>query len=371
MGLITWCLPLVAVGQVQDSEPGDSGSSNGNAPTEQPKKPVDSGGLQPKPVTGTPSPPRAVNPKLIRVFLMDGSVIAGELSVESIGVTTHFGKLTVPVSQIISMTPGLESHTTLSGKINRLLEDLGSDDYKTREQAHKDLFAMGTPIRDVVSESIADKNAERKRHATEIVQKMDEILEEADDDDDEGLTPKLWVRHDLIVTPKFTIAGRISPSVFKVTSKYGPLNVSLNDIKTAERDTGAAQSIAKKLSVPGNSIVQRGMKSSGISVEPGDTVTVSAEGNVAMTPWGSSSVSGPEGRSNYGSYQSGGKQFFGGTLVARVGNSGQLIKVGRKVKFVVKKSGTLKFGMAMNNSYVGSNYRFPGDYKVRLRVTKK
>ena len=81
---------------------------------------------------------KKVNPKRVRVFLMDGSVIAGELSVDAFDVKTEFGMLKIPVEKILAITPGLESHTGLSAKIKKLIEDLGNDDYKTREQAHKD-----------------------------------------------------------------------------------------------------------------------------------------------------------------------------------------------------------------------------------------
>ena len=303
---------------------------------------------------------------------MDGSVIAGELSVDSIEVQTEFGKLVVPVTKIVSITPGLDSHVKLYAKIKKLVAALGDDDFKTREQAHKDLIAMGTPIRDVIAEYTEDKNAERKRHASEIVKKLDELSEQEEDDfDSDTPKPKKYIRHDIVETQKFTIAGRISPSAFQVSSKYGPLKVSLNDIKKTQREFIGKEDINRKLTVPGNSLVLRTMKSSGIRVSAGDVISVSASGRVIMSPWGSSSSVGPEGNSRYSYYSVGSTRYNGGALLARIGDSGNYQMVGARKKWVAKKSGVLKFGVAMNPSYSSGSYYFPGNYSLRIKIKPK
>lgn len=319
----------------------------------------------------TPAKKKA-NPRRVRVFLMDGSVIAGELSVDSFDVKTEFGTLKVPVEKIISITPGLDSHTRLATKINQLIDDLGSDDYKTREDAHKQLLAMGPPVRGVLDEYTDDKNAERKRHATEIVAKIDDMVQESSEDfDDEEDQDRAWVRHDLIQTDKFTIAGRISPNVFQINSKFGSLKVGLNDVRLSQREFMGKEPVSRRMTLSGNKLVQRGMKSSRIRVNVGDVVTVSASGRISMLPWGNNNSVGPDGNTRYSYYQVGNTQYPGGALVARVGDSGKLIKVGSRAKFTITKAGVLKFGVAMNNSYVGNNYFFPGDYKLRIKVTPK
>ena len=318
---------------------------------------------------------KPVNPKRVRVFLMDGSVIAGELSVSEITVTTEFGKLTVPVTKITSITPGLDSHSKLSQKIDKLIKELGGPDYKAREEAQKELLAMGPQVSDIVAEHTGSKNAELKRRATELVAKFSEMSGGDDDFDDEGSSKKAWVKHDTVVTPDFTIAGKISPSIFSVESKYGPLKVSLNDIKRTEKEFTAKEVVLKKVSVPGQKLIQRGLKTTRIRVQAGDTVSITATGRITMSPWGSSSTSGPEGNSRYSYYytQVNGvrTKLYGGTLVARIGGSGDFIKVGTRTKFKAKKSGTLQFGIAMNNSYISTSYYYGGDYKLRVKVDPK
>lgn len=320
------------------------------------------------------SPRKKPDPRKIRVYLMDGSVIAGELSVDQIQVETEFGTLTVPVEKILGITPGLDSHDKLSARIDRLIRDLGSQDYKVREAAHKELLKLGPPVRDILARFRNDKDAERKRHVNELVEKLDEISQadefdvfETDDQDDQ----KTWVRYDRVVTPNFTIAGSVNPSVFQVRSKYGALTISLNDIKRTERQHLEQGPTLKLFALDCNHLMLRSPKSCGIRLQAGDTVTVAATGRMAMPPWGSRANSGPNGNPQYGTNSIAGLKLYNGTLVARVGDSGKWIKVGSKAKFTASKAGVLKFGVAMRSSYSRSNYVFPGQYKLKIRVDPK
>ena len=105
---------------------------------------------EPKADEGTVDVPRTpvvqLGPKFIRLHLQDGSVISGDLSISEVAIDTQFGKLVIPIDKILSFTPGLDANTRLDEQIQALIKDLGSDDYKTREQAHKDLAAMGRKV---------------------------------------------------------------------------------------------------------------------------------------------------------------------------------------------------------------------------------
>ena len=61
----------------------------------------------------------------MRLHLMEGSVVSGKLSTEAVTIETAFGKLEVPVANIVSFTPGLDSHPEERKKIGRLIQQLG------------------------------------------------------------------------------------------------------------------------------------------------------------------------------------------------------------------------------------------------------
>jgi len=309
-----------------------------------------------------------LGPKHIRLHLLDGSVISGDLSVSEISVDTDFGKLVVPIDRLRSFTPGLDSNTKLSQQIESLIKNLGSDDYQTREQAHKDLAAMGRKAQKELQRFVNDDNAEVKRHVGEILKEIEEQAEERADEE-EAPVEQPWIRLDTIVTSDFTVLGRVSPKEFKIDSKYGPLTIQLADIKQGEREVIVRESLRKTISVDGSNLVQRTFKNSGIKVQAGDKITLKADGSIVMSPWGSNASSGPDGAPNYGWYIP--NQIPGGSLVARVGDKGTIFKVGRQSNFVAKNSGILQFAIGMQAEYANEGYAYPGQYTIKLKIDPK
>jgi hypothetical protein len=312
-----------------------------------------------------PTKAEPLDPQFVRLQLRDGSIIAGRLTVPEIEVATEFGKLIVPIDKIRSFTPGIDSNPEIANQLNTLIEDLGGEDFKLREAAHKALVKLGPSVRKQLEPHRKDENAERARHAQEILTAFEEMTEDVDEFE-EGSSRELWIRDDTVVTTEFTIVGKISPQTFNVESKYGPLTVQLADVQVGERKQGPAEEINRRFSVAGQNLVQRSFKSAGVRVNRGDRVSIRAEGQIIMSPWGSNSISTPDGGANYGWYVN--NKIPGGALVAKVGTSGEVFKVGGKHTFVAKKAGSLHFAIAMQPSYSGSGYNFPGEYKVRLKI---
>jgi hypothetical protein len=309
-----------------------------------------------------------LGPKFMRLHLQDGSVISGDLTVTEIAVETQFGKLVVPIDKIRSFAPGLDSNTKLDEQIQTLIKTLSSDDYKTREQAHKDLVAMGRTVQKELEKYTADENAELKRHATEILKELEEAAAEAEDS--EGATANMpLARLDTVVTTDFTVLGRVDPAQFEIQSKYGPLTIQLADIARGERDVGERESLRRSLSINAANLAQRGFKSTGIRVQAGDKVTINAEGSIVMSPWGNNQQSGPDGMQNFGWYIPG--QIPGGALCARIGDKDTVFKVGAKSTFVAKKSGIIQLAIGMQGEYANEGYQFPGEYKVKVKVDPK
>jgi hypothetical protein len=295
-------------------------------------------------------------------------VISGDLSVSEVEIDTTFGKLVVPIDKIRSFTPGLDSKPQQVAALEALIDKLADDDYKTREQAHKDLAAMGPKIQKELERFAGSENAEIKRHVGEVLKEFEAAIEEAGEDE-EGLVEQPWIRPDTIVTTDFTVLGKVSPQEFTIQSKYGPLNVQLADVKLAARESGVKESYRKSVTVEGTNIAQRSFKSTGVRVEAGDKITLRADGNVVMTPWGSNAATGPDGAPNYGWYIP--NQIPGGALVARIGEKGTVFKVGRQSTFVAKSSGVLQLAIGIQAEYANEGYNYPGQYNVKLKIDPK
>ncbi len=315
------------------------------------------------------APAVQLGPKFIRLHLQDGSVISGDLSVTEVTVETQFGKLIVPIEKLRSFAPGLDSNAKAAQAIQALVDKLSSEDYKTREQAHKDLAVMGIRVQKELEQHVGTDNAELKRHISEILKEIEEATEEASDDEDAGLVAQPWIRLDTVVTTDFTVIGKVEPQEFTIDSKYGPLKIALGDIARAEREAGSKESLRKSLTLAGNNLAQRGFKTTGIRVQAGDKIIVKAEGSIVMSPWGNNAQSGPDGAPNYGYYVA--NQIPGGSLVGRIGEKGQVMKLGRSITFVAKSAGVFQLAIGMQNEYANEGYQFPGEYKVKIRVEPK
>jgi hypothetical protein len=306
-------------------------------------------------------------PQYMMLRLQDGSSIAGDLSIKEIQVTTEFGVLTVPIAKLKSFTPGLDSNKRAAETLQAKIKDLASDDYKTRELAHKDLAAMGPKISAQLAPHLQSENAEVKRHITEIMKEFEEQAAEEEDEDGNAKTERPWIKLDTIETTEFTVLGSIAPAEFKMSSKYGPLTIALGDVTRAERPTDAvAEEIRKTVSVPGQNLIQKSAKNTGIRVNAGDKITITATGSIVMTPWGGNAQSGPDGMPNYGWYMA--NTIPGGALVGRIGDKGTVFKIGSKHSFVAKTSGTLQLAIGMIADYANDSYNYPGEYKVKIKV---
>ena len=72
-----------------------------------------------------------MGPKHLRMHLLDGSVISGDLAIGEVEVETAFGKLVVPIDKIRSLRPGLDSNPKMLAHIEGLIKGL-SDPTTTR-----------------------------------------------------------------------------------------------------------------------------------------------------------------------------------------------------------------------------------------------
>jgi hypothetical protein len=312
-----------------------------------------------KPAAATP-----VDPEVVRVHLMDGSVLTGKLSVKEIELETKFGLLKVPVMSIRSFTPGLASHPELDKHVYNLIDKLGAGEYDQRELAQKELLKMGEPVRPALEKYVADADKERRDRVKAIIEELDDAR-----DDEEDKTPhKDWlIPNDSVETTEFTALGKIITPQLTVLSLYGPLTVKLSDVRRMERETNKKTNLVKNVAVDGSNLVQRTLKDTGIRVERGDKVTITAEGSLTMTPWGNGSTSSPDGDGNFGWLVQ--NSIPGGALVATFGNSTAYLKVGSKATLRATKSGPLRLGIAMQRQH--ASQEFPGGYEVKIVVEPK
>jgi hypothetical protein len=303
-----------------------------------------------------------VDPEIVRLSMMDGSLITGKLSIKELEVETPFGKLTVPISELKSFTPGLVSHPELAKQIHDLIDGLAAPQFDTREKSQRALMKMGVALRGELEKRRHDPDTERRARIKAILDEWDE-QSEADDEDEKPATPSMQER-DQVETSEFTAVGRIVNPTLAITSLYGPLTVKLSDVRRGQRDVSRRADLRKTVGVDGSCLVTRVMKDTKVRLERGDRVTITAEGSIAMVPWGNGATSGPDGAGNYGWYIP--QQIPSGALVGVIGSGESVFKLGSKSSFKAEKNGVLRLGIAMQTDYANQN--FPGRYTVKIHV---
>jgi hypothetical protein len=319
------------------------------------------------PVAATrPVPAEASTSRQMRLHLMEGSVVAGRLSTETVTVDTAFGKLEIPVGNIVSFTPGLDSHPEERKKIGRLIQQLGSNNAAERDAAQRTLTDMGKTIQTELGRYTMDEDTERRTR----IQKILAELEEVDDEDDvDSSAVKPWLALDSLETSQFTVVGKISPQTFEVQTQFGPLKVAISDIRRGERELEQRPEIRKLLAVRGEHLIQLNMLATGVRLNRGDKLQITADGKLTMSPWGNNVYSTPDGSEQFQWYVQ--NQIPGGALVGRIGAGGKVFKIGSKHTQMVTKSGVLYLGIAMNPQFASQDYNYPGQYDVKLRVNAK
>jgi hypothetical protein len=310
-----------------------------------------------------PSEKPSIGPREIRFILWDGSVVRGNVGYSAIHVQTKFGRLEVPVENIVTLRPGMESLPDIQKQIQENVEKLGDKEFKIREKAKLELIGMGIQILEVVKTANDGGSAERKKNLQAVLEAIVEMNSDASEVNPSDTGP--LIGEDSITTPTFTIVGRIEEKEFELTTQYGILRVQLADIKSADRSWSiSADAIEKKLDVSATAFFQRTPATTKIRVNPGDKITIKAEGRTNWASWGDV-TSGPDGIGTHGSWNG----FNCGKLVARIGKSGEYVGVGVKNTFVAKTGGELFLGIAMQDNFANQNgYQWNGEYKVTVRV---
>ncbi|MGQ0633464.1 MAG: hypothetical protein ACT4QC_02545 [Planctomycetaceae bacterium] len=302
----------------------------------------------------------------MRLHLMEGSVVTGRLSIEALLVETEFGRLEIPVASILSFTPGLDSHPEERKKITRLIQQLGSNSAAERDAAQKSLSEIAHAVQPELVRYANDEDVERRTQIQKILAELEEA--DADDESESGPT-RPWIAQDVVETTRFTVVGKIAPHSFGVETPFGPLQVSINDIRRGEREADQKPEIRKAVDVSGAHLAHSNMLATGVRLARGDKVSLTADGKIVMSPWGNNAVSTPDGSETFQWFIP--NQIPGGCLVARVGTAGKTMKIGSKQSFTATRSGILFLGVAMNPQFSSGDFNFPGEYKVRIRVNPR
>jgi hypothetical protein len=276
-------------------------------------------------------PKKASEPIEAEVRFTDDSVMRMVVLQEQVEVVTRFGKLMVPTREIQSIDFGIHLPPGLELKVAEAIDQLGHDNYRTRENALKNLVTWG-PF------AYPQVYAATKSEDPEIIKRSLMALDR--------IRAKFPARNlrlrdeDVVATPAFTIVGRVTTPVMKAKNvNFGELDLKLCTLRSvrwlnASFESDVAIDAGRYGSAP-NQWMDTGFEARSVG-----RLLISAAGTVDLWPQ-------PGGGTMYhttpSGYRGGGGigQQLPGMLLGRIGEDGPVFVVGERYEGSPPRDGRL------------------------------
>jgi hypothetical protein len=295
-------------------------------------------------------------------YFHDDSKVAGQPEVEFIEVQTAYGLLKVPTSELVRVRFARRVSPELEESIDRLIEQMGDEDFEARQKASDALADIGAAALPALRRATKSPSEEVKRKAEELLGEIyaqeEEEEEQAGGEGDD--LPGLQGTDDELISTRMTIRGRVTQDRFSISSRYGKLTVDTAMLAgIVFRVVGPSSrrvSVAASFQPPGNWFDSR------LDVENGQQIRIAASGVVSVSNYGVSC--GPDGTTQYATSRS-----FEGlpvlSLVGKVGKRGKPFLIGSSHKGKAGDSGRLYLSITPFYYNPGGAI---GNYQVKIDI---
>ncbi|HZZ79915.1 MAG TPA: hypothetical protein VFE62_15455 [Gemmataceae bacterium] len=278
----------------------------------------------------------------VDVHFLNGSTVRLQILSEKIDVETPYGKLAVPIKDVLAIEFGLHLPEGHAVKIDAAIKKLNSGDFREREKAAATLVDLGPYSYGAVVDASNSKEAEIAVRAKVVMQKLQAKFPGKD----------LKVKtDDRVVTPTFPIVGRIVTQSVKAKADYfGAVELSLADMRTLRTMGSVGGDVDVK--VPADKYAVRGQwLATNFHVDGRSTIVITARGLIDLSPDDPGQMmAGPNGyRAGIGGVAGGGGGFgkkasaksSAGMLLGKIGENGDSFIVGERYEGTPAQQGRL------------------------------
>lgn len=319
-------------------------------------------------VQGADQQANPAGPGGVEVRFSNGSIVVMTLVQDKIEVQTEYGPLTVPQKDVQEINFGVRTSEDDRRKIDTAIGALVSSSFNDREEAVKNLVALGPHSYRRLQNPASFKDPEAVSRAQSAVKNIRERFH-----------PRLLrVREDDVVrTTRFTIVGHIvTPTIRAKAEEFGDLDLRPAKLLSIRTLSGQA---SKEVIVDAATYGNQGGNSwldTGVRVEPHLGLKIAAAGQVDLWPQQPGQyLAGPDGQSsgagggpgaiianNVKGMRMGGGG--GGELIGRIGESGTPFLIGSRSAQIPKEPGKLYVQIVPSPWGNASS----GEYKVYITV---
>lgn len=281
----------------------------------------------------------------------DGTKVRMVILQDKLEVTTKYGKLTVPTTEVRRVEFGFRLPEDTARKLEEAIANLGSPNFPQREAATKDLIAMGRLAYPALMKA-------SKGNDLETTKRIEDILKEI-----RQKVPADQLRSrvdDLIHTSEFVIAGRIDSATVKAkTEHFGEVQIKVVDLRNLYSTSGVGESKVTVDAVTYGSANNQWMDT-GYHVAADSPMLITASGEVDL--YGNQQpgmyISGPDGNRNVGRQGT----HIPGMLLGRIGEDGPVFIVSKKYEGTPVQEGKLYLRIVPIQGSGGST----GNYQVKI-----
>lgn len=327
----------------------------------------------------TPPPAPPGPPVEVDIAFADGSNVKAVLLEPALSLSTRYGKLTIPASDVRRVETGMRYPEGVERRVAEAVARLASPEYRDREKAGKELAELRLYAVPALRLAVKGGDPTRRERAGEALRQVTAGLSEAEQ-------TLLRRDEDTVVAAAFTARGRLDGTSLRVrTWQFGEATVRLAEVR--ELRAAAAGASGAEVTLDGARHARlnwSGWLDTGVDVSPDSPLEVRSTGRLdqwpqepgqytcgpgggqAMAPNAPAAGRGPGGRVAFGPDGQPVGGFRSGAVVGRVGDSGRPFLVGENYKAArAPGAGRLFLLIAPSN---WNNDECAGEYKVTVRV---
>lgn len=303
------------------------------------------------------------------VTLKDGNIVTGTTKVSNIVLTTSYGKLDVPIQNVTSIELGVHADNTQKANITDLAKQLLNSNEEMRGKAYASLVELPLGAIPVLENIILEGTYEPSNFSDYTLSNALSELKAV-----HGVINNYKTNDVVKIDYEYNMGGVYSFSAIELKTEYGTLTIPRDkiqkiDVSYFDDNNNGSKSFKLMASTHISSNTNGGWLKTGILVKPGQSIKISATGEITLAslsgnsykPDGSTKSATSDsfidgyGTSNYPSY---------GNVVYKISETGASTKVGANYHGKASQSGMLYISIH-ETVYNPSNSGF---YTVNLLV---
>jgi hypothetical protein len=288
---------------------------------------------------------RDFGPLDVEVRLRDGSQMRGEvMALDTLKLKTAYGVLNFPVSDLRQLQFGARLTEKDARGIQEAIALLDSDDFASRSEAQTRLERFGA------SALAPLKTALKTSNSSEVRSRIESLLKRLEKKAGSVTTD------DRVTATELDMSGELELKSLRFRNAIGDLTVKIEDLESV-RWLAAGQ--IKAFSIDARKGLQ-GWIDTGVNVAPNDPIALTASGSINLF---GSCISTPSGHNNWGA-----NPFMVGSLIGRIGKSGEpfMIGTGKRWTGAERERLYLKIFCLPDHLRSADRSSNTGSYRVRI-----